>query len=142
MLNVLNYSLSKMNQENIEQLRRKVIVFIIPENPLQGAQINEIRFPFDGKIVDVFASCSIPGTTPSTLLIETIPLADVDNLVPNWVVSVKDIELPASQRTNKNKPTTITKSLINKDDYVRVTIPTIDSGVRNITVEVIVDIEI
>ncbi|GBF32204.1 hypothetical protein DCCM_0395 [Desulfocucumis palustris] len=126
---------------------KKVIVFVIPGKVITpGIQKIEIRFPFDGEIVDVYASCSVPGTERTVLQIQKISQNNYDDLSgePGGWVSVLSTPLMLDRGEKStltgNIPAVIGVSEVTLNDHFRVDIVELGPGISDITVEIAVKI--
>lgn len=125
---------------------KRVIVFVIPGGRAiqTGVQKIEICFPFSGKIVDVYASNRVAGTTRTVIAIEKISQEDFDNDNPEGWLNVFSGNLiidpnEKSSRTS-SAPFVIENLQVAANDHFRVRIDELGDGVEDITVEVTVEV--
>lgn len=137
LLQMAPYHLAKTNKNKIEKLKQRAIVFIIPEGPLEGPQNTEIRFPWSGKITSVIASCVTTGTNDVILQVETVPLEQFEE--ESWSVAVENIVIPAERKLN-NSAFTITNPNLNANDFVRIVVGKAGGGIRDLSIEVLVEL--
>jgi hypothetical protein len=143
MVNSLGYHLSKKNEKKIDRLKYKVIVFVLPEKSKLGVQRNEIRFPFKGEVHEITASCVTPGDDADTMIsIERIPMSQFEDLEAEWIKVADNVTIPVNRKQNNSEEVNIIDKTINEDDYVRVVVDSTGEIMRNITVEVVVKLEI
>lgn len=143
MLNMIPYHLAKVNKHSIDHLKHRVIVFVIPDTPVSGIQHNEIRFPFDGKIVDVSASCSTTGQTDTFIRVEKISLEYLDDESTSstgWEEVVTDVVINYGRKTNSINPVSILSNEVTKNDYFRIVLDTVGFDIKNLTVEVVIEV--
>jgi hypothetical protein len=142
MINSLGYHNSKRNEKKIDKLKYKVIVFVLYELTKVGIQKNEISFPFDGRITEINASCRLAGTDVGTVMsVEKISSTDfkADGI---WTKIADSVVIPVNEKTNSNVPVNISDRNINEDDYIRIVIDSAGNEMRNIVVEVIVELDL
>jgi hypothetical protein len=139
-LQMLPYSLAKFNQLKIDQLANRVIVFVIPGRVKSGVQPNEIRFPWNGHVVDIYATCRVPGSTDTVLRVQKISIEDfkgISSTPVGWV----DVALPITLQANKKfqeSDLSFTNTEVNKNDHFRVVVEQLGTDVEDITIEVTV----
>jgi len=114
LINSLEYHLSKRNEKKIDKLKYKVVVFILPVKSVAGVQNNEIRFPFDGKVEDVFASCKTVGETDTIISVEKIPLSSLEDISASWEQIVNNVVITTGKRSNNGNLINIVNNDINK----------------------------
>lgn len=116
----------------------KVIVFVIPGVVKPGVQSNEIRFPWAGNIVDVYASLTTPGTTETTIRIEKCSQADIDG-TPAWFdVLSTPLTIDPNEKSSKTADVSsiIGLKAVGADDHLRIVIDSAVNGSRDLTIEV------
>ncbi|MEC0276791.1 hypothetical protein [Peribacillus frigoritolerans] len=138
-LPMLPFGLSKFNQQKIEQLANRVIVFVIPARVKSGVQPNEIRFPWKGDVVDVYATCRVPGEIDYTLLkVQKISVQDFNETSTDpigWVDIAQNCRLDATARI-VTPSMTLVNTAVNPNDHFRVIVDELDDAIRDITLEI------
>lgn len=120
------------------------MVFVLPGLLTQGSQGIELRFPYRGKLQNIYASCSVVGATDTAIAIEKCSQVDYDT-DPNWQsVLTSDLILQADSRSTNTSPNppNIAIEDVEEGDHFRVVINEVGEGVANITVEVEVEVDI
>lgn len=142
MINSLGYHNSKRNEKRIEKLKTKVVVFVLPDRIKIGTQRNEIRFPFEGILTGISASCTTPGEANTVMRVEKITKESIDaNQSTDWVTIANSIIINAGERTNSQNPVNILDTNIDADDYLRVVVDNTGLVTRDIVVEVLVKMD-
>lgn len=121
----------------------KVIVFAMPGSLAAGVQPLEIRFPFNGSILNLYASCRIPGSEPTVIHIEKISQDDFDgtSVSPVGWVFVGEMILGAGDKSVFTPPTPVLDvTEVNKNDHFRVRLVEVGAGIRDLTVEITITI--
>jgi hypothetical protein len=136
---MLPYQVAKHNKQKIEQLRERIIVFVIPDVPNTGEQRNEIRFPFQGTITNVTASCSQAGLQDTKMKVQKISLEDLE-AGGDWQEAVSNIVLSPNKRTNNSNPITVKESVVNEDDFFRIFIESAGEQVKDMTINVVIEV--
>lgn len=124
-----------------ERAETKTIVMALPR-VLVGTSKYEIRFPYNGVISEVYASCSEAGAEKTVLHIEKCSQSDYDTS-PSWVnILSQDITIDAHEKSSNTSsmPYVISDSRINKNDHFRVNVTEKGNGIAGLTVEVVVNI--
>ena len=139
---------STLNYRRVKRLDEKVVVFVLP-NVTLGASEVEIRFPFKGRIVDVYASCSGKGTTKTTLDVEKCSQVEYDKVgtAPTWKsIFTEMLTIDSHLKSSKNSATTYvldtTTSAVDVSDHFRVNIKGVGNGIKGLTVEVVIELSI
>lgn len=125
-----------------EKLDYKTMVFIVPRFVQNGIIRTELRFPHEGKIVDVYATCGIEGTTTTHIVIEKCSGMDYDNQ-PVWdSIFTDDLFIDANKKSSRTAltPYSLTSDVIEPDDHFRINVVNAGDGVEDITVEIHVEI--
>lgn len=124
-----------------QRAETKTMVFVINRVFLGVAKL-EMRFPFDGQITEVYASCAKAGTGRTVFQIEKCSQADYDT-APNWVnIFSSDLVIEDGEKSSKTSTTPYTVSIpqINKDDHFRINVTEVGDGIEGVTIEVMVTI--
>ena len=132
-----------MNKRKIEErLDYKTMVFIVPRFVQDGLIRTELRFPHEGRIVDVYATCGVTGSTDTHLDIEKCSDTDY-NETPSWSsIFSSDLFVDANKKSSKTStnPYSLSSDVVNVDDHFRVNVVNAGEGVEDITVEVKIEI--
>ncbi|QPA55694.1 hypothetical protein [Lysinibacillus sphaericus] len=131
---VINGLMSKeqfVKVKNItEFVNEKTMVFIIPKDILQGVQDPHVVFDWDGEIVDIQASISIQGTTPTPIQIQkSTNFTDWLDITDHPVIIDEDCYL-------NNQVYTLINSTVKKGDVFRLHIPSFSVDAQNLSVNV------
>lgn len=118
---------------------RKTVVFVIGGVPLEGMQEKYISFPYDGIIKRARACCVTPSEEGDTSI--SIQKTSRDRLAEEeWEqVLERNLLIEKDSLVDDDNSTLATKD-ISKGEYLRVSIDSLSEGIKNITVEL--DIEI
>lgn len=146
LMDYMGYNRAKLNSRRINKVSKKVMVFIIPSLVKAGPVQTEVRFPYRGKLINSYASCGTSGTTPTTIDIEKCDQEAYDT-TPRWEsVFHNKITIDANNKSNRTstepysfKPFFET---VNEDDHFRVNVVEAGEGVRDITVELVVELDV
>lgn len=125
-----------------EKLDYKTMVFIVPRFVQTGIIRTELRFPHKGKIVDVYATCGVEGTTTTHVVIEKCSEVNYDT-VPVWDnVFTNDLFIDANKKSSKISltPYALVSDEIEPNDHFRINVVNAGEGVEDITVEIHVEI--
>lgn len=114
---------------------KKVITFVIPGSPLGGAQKVDIRYPFDGTITEVYASCGTQGISPSTITVQKCTHFHFTSN-PVWT-DVATIDFTAY--SNSCSDIQILDSTVTANDHFRLFMTALGAGFGDITVEITVE---
>ncbi len=126
-------------QAKAEASNERVIVFVIPGRISAGEQKVEIRFPFNGVITGVTASCRVPGSAPSTIQVEKISEADYDNNLNSWVsILSQALTLPSGKKISSSDYV-IGINQVMQGDYFRLNITEVGNGIEDLTVELTIN---
>jgi hypothetical protein len=116
----------------------KVIVFVFPGNSGSGVQKTCIKFPYDGEIVNVYASTRTVGTTDTELNIEKISQDDFD-LDAAWSnIMFENLWIDGGDKSS-NTATTVFELLdttVAAGDHFRVNVINPGSGVSDLVIEI------
>lgn len=119
----------------------RIIVFVIPGLLRQGVQKLEIRFPFNGTITKVYASCAVLSTDPTTISVEKNSQVIIDSGNPEsgWQsIFSTNLTIDGNKKTNNTSqlPYVISNSIVEKNDHFRLNLISIGDGIKDLTVEV------
>lgn len=121
-------------------VQSKVIVFI-NSKPKTGVYPLEIRFPYQGKILDLNGTCGKTGAERTVITLERCSRADyVTN--PVWAAVATGITIDGNERSTltANNPITVTDAVVNEDDHFRVNFIEVGIGIENLSLEILVEI--
>lgn len=121
----------------------KVIVFAMPGSMAAGIQPLEIRFPFSGSILEMYASCRMPGTEQTVIHVEKISQDDYDgtSATPIGWVFVGEMVLEADDKSVHTPPTPVMGvTEVDKNDHFRIVVAEAGVGIRDLTVEITIEI--
>lgn len=122
------------------------MVFIVPSIVQVGEVKTELRFPYEGKIVDAYATCGVTGLTRTVIQIEKCTEGDY-NTTPIWnSIFSQDIVIDPNHKSNKTSATPYnvgaTYTNVAPNDHFRLNITEVGTGVKDITVELVVEVYI
>lgn len=145
-MDYLSYNRAHLNTRRIKRLDDKVMVFIVPSIVQVGVVRTELRFPYKGKIIDAYATCGTTGTSRTVIDIEKCSQADYDK-TPAWnSIFTNKLIIDANHKSNRTSstPYAINPSyvVVNKDDHFRLNLLEVGNGVKDITVELVVELDI
>lgn len=143
-MDFLSYNRSHLNSRRIQRIDEKVMVFIVPSIVQVGVVRTELRFPYKGRIIDVYATCGTTGLNRTVIDIEKCSQADYDT-TPKWEsIFNSQLIIDSNQKSNRTsatpynlKPTGID---VNVDDHYRLNMVEVGTGVKDITVEMVVEL--
>ncbi|NGQ95327.1 hypothetical protein G3578_09185 [Brevibacillus sp. SYP-B805] len=133
-------------QQNLAEVSQKVIVYVIPSKVKPGVQKVEIRFPFKGTIAGVYASCRVPGSTPTELAVEKISQDDFDGLSPapfGWQnIFSHNLILDAGEKSTRTAAAQPVIGIpdVQPNDHFRVNVLQLGTGLEDVTVEVVINV--
>lgn len=135
------YNVSKENQRNIDILSNRAIVFVVPGRVKIGVQPNEIRFPYMGELVDIYATCRFPGKSDTHIIVEKISDKDFrgsssDAGYVGWE-EVSRITLAANERIIDSN-LVLQNTSVALNDHFRVVVDELGTDVEDITLEVMI----
>lgn len=123
---------------NSPKLEEKVLVFVMPSLS-QGVQKVEMKFPFEGTIKEISASCAIPGLTSTSIQVEKCSQSSY-NSVPNWE-NVLSNPLVISENLKSVLITEgINDAVVNKNDYFRLNALNVGTEIEGLTFEILVEL--
>ena len=121
-----------------EPVQQKVMVFVIPSKVKQGIVYTELRFPYNGKLSSLYASCGMAGQSTTKISLEKCPQSLYET-VPEWE-SVLSSELELLQDNKASSSYVVSNPSVDAGDHFRVNVVEVGEGVQDITITVIVDI--
>ncbi|MCY8015514.1 hypothetical protein [Bacillus haynesii] len=144
-MDYFTHNRAHLNKRRIEKIDDKVMVFIIPSIVKVGEVHTELRFPYQGKVLDVYASCGTPGLKRTVIDIEKCTQSDYDT-TPSWKSIFTDklvIEANKKSSRSSNVPYTLKPAFdkVSENEHFRVNINEAGEGVKDITVELVVQID-
>lgn len=112
-----------------DNVDKRVVVFVIPQDIYSGVQDPHITFPFDGEIVSIEGTVSQSGSAHSHILLEKS-----SNMI-NWVnLTPTPIKFEQGEHFD-NGQYTINNPIIDKGDIFRLNIP-VTSDIKNLTIQI------
>jgi len=140
---IRSHNKAALAHKKIKDLKagQRTIVFYNPRLRV-GASKQEIRFPYSGKVKEVYVSCASPGSERTVLRIEKCSQADFDTN-PVWVSVTGDVVLDPNEKSTNTASisTTFIDDYINESDHVRLMVYEVGSGLEGVTVEVVVELQ-
>lgn len=108
----------------------RTIVFICPQDILQGIQDPHIVFPHDGEIIEIKAYVSKKGLVATDI--------DVQKSIDfeTWESAVDKPLVINPNKFSDNGSHVITKTIVNKNDVFRLFVPTFSADTYNLTVNI------
>lgn len=145
-MDYLSFNQAHLNYRKISRLVEKVMVFIIPSSVRVGIVPTEIRFPFKGVLVDVYASLGTVGQSKTVIDIEKCSQSDYDTN-PAWSsVLIDKLVIDSNSKSSKTSifPFKFDDNnvIVNEDDHFRVNVLEAGDGAADLTVEVVVSLYI
>lgn len=136
---------SRLNKDRIKRIDDKVIVFAMPQKAIDGAVSRVIRFPYKGRVKDVYASCSTPGSGDTIINVERCPESDY-MISPIWEdILDEKLKIPSTRLSSNasDTPYTLTNTgeVVESGDHYRISIHH-NGTVEGIVVELVIEIEI
>jgi len=122
-----------------ERAEVKTMVFVMERVPL-GPCKYEMRFPFEGKIREVYASCGVYGTGKSEFSIEKCSQWDYETL-PSWSnIFSRNLSIDAGKKSSNTSdtPYILSNPIIDKNDHFRIYTHTVGEGLKGFTLEIVV----
>lgn len=123
-------------------VQQKVMVFIVPSKVKLGVVKTEVRFPYKGKISNIYATCGSVGTTNTVIQVERCSQSDYD-ISPVWKsIFSTNLTLDANEKSTNTSEIAyvLDDDSINPNDHFRLNVVGLGEGVEDITLEVVVDI--
>lgn len=128
MFNSLNYNLSRRNQQNLETLATKVIVFTFPERIQAGRSLPEIRFPYKGVTSNLTFTSQDKLEREFSLQVQKINEESYRQGRSDWQL-ISHVILPEGVKFGQEPVT----EEVNKGDIFRVFFT--EGGLKGITIE-------
>lgn len=119
----------------------KTMVFVLTRVPDGGLAKMEMRFPYEGEITEVYASCSQAGSTRTVFQIEKCSQDSYDSGSPVWEnIFYDDLVIDAGEKSSRTSdtPYTLQTTTVNKDDHFRINVVEKGDGVEGVTIELVV----
>lgn len=118
-----------------EETDYRTIVFVCPQEILQGIQDPHIVFPYSGEILSIKAYVSKKGTLDTEVEVQK----SIDFEIWN---SITDVPLTiGSEKFTDNGNHIITNNIVNKDDVFRLLVPTLLTDAYNLTLNINIKID-
>lgn len=141
--NIRSYNKAVLAHKKMKDLKvgERAVVFFFPK-PRPGASKQEFRFPYGGKVTDVYVSCSSTGTGNTVLHVEKCSQADFDT-TPVWSRVTEDIVLESGEKSTNTSlsPIVFADDILQENDHIRLYISEVGAGLDGLTVEVFINIE-
>ncbi|MGW9526181.1 hypothetical protein ACWHAM_00245 [Paenibacillus terrae] len=122
-----------------ERAEAKTMVFVLERVPL-GPCKYEMRFPFEGKIKEIYASCGVYGTSKSEFSIEKCSQLDYETL-PSWTnIFSRNLTIQAGEKSSNTSPLPyiLSDPIIHKNDHFRINTHVVGEGLKGLTLEIVV----
>lgn len=113
-----------------EETDYRTIVFICPQEIIQGVQDPHVVFPHDGEIIEVKAYVSKKGLTPTEIDIQK------SNNFETWESIIDNTIVIDSDKHTDNGLHILTDNTVNKNDVFRLFVPTFSADTYNLTVNI------
>lgn len=126
--------------DDIQEKAETRIIVLVLTGVVQGASKYEIRFPLDGQVTEVYASCITPGTTDTIIQVEKCSHADFIS-TPVWTsILGQDVVFEAGNNSSDTSslPHTVTVPKVDKNDHFRLNVLQVGSGIEGVTLEVVI----
>jgi len=136
---MLNLSATDKAFDAYRYAKEKVMVFVLPGIVRQGTQTAEIRFPFKGKLTEIYANLGKVGSTSTEIRIQKLS----QNLVDDGPSNVWNDILSSNvivEGNEKSSNTSVDSHIINidtvnRDDHYRVIVHQAGLGSEQLTIE-------
>lgn len=143
-MDYLSYNRALLNTRRIQRLYDKVMVFIVPSIVQVGVVRTELRFPYKGKLLNAYATCGTKGSERTVIDIERCSQLDYDTN-PVWSsVFSNPLVIDANHKSNRTSTSPYSfksnSTNVSKDDHFRLNMLAVGNGVRDITVELVVEL--
>lgn len=113
-------------------LKKRQLVFVLPETLNQGVQKVAISFPFNGKLLDAYAYCGIVGSTPVEISVEKISETEFANGgLWSTIFTQNMIFNPSS---NKASSPIFLDENVNENDHFRVNVVTTNPEIKDVVI--------
>ncbi|MGE8033860.1 hypothetical protein [Lysinibacillus sp. NPDC093692] len=119
----------KMEDISVETDYR-TIVFICPQEVLQGVQDPHVVFPHNGEILDIEAFVSKKGTVATEIDVE------LSKDFVNWSTIINSPVTIKAGNYKDSRLHKLTKAKVNKNDVFRLNVVTFDNDTYNLTVNI------
>jgi len=122
-----------------DYFKTKVITFVFASTVDVGIQEAEIKFPYQGEIVGVSASCSTEGNDITEIDIEKVNELDFINKNPWSNVLSRRLLIPYGSKVD-DQQAAIALPQVTKNDYFRVNVKQVGQGLSSLIVQIEVKI--
>lgn len=128
----------RLNQ--IQELAECKTIVMVLSKVRAGTSQFEIRFPYEGIITDVYASCAKEGVERSVFQVE---LCSQKNyiLTPKWEnIFTQDLIIDAHEKSSltSSEPHSMRITRVKKDDHFRVRVTEVGQGIEGVTIEIMI----
>ncbi|GCD11788.1 hypothetical protein [Clostridium tagluense] len=135
----VNYIGEKAKEVLPTYFKIKTVVFILAEDIRIGSQGVYVQMPFNGTIADIRGFCKTTGADNTVLKIEKA--SESDFLADTWTSMFKineNLIIPTNSRVSLSY--SLLNTIINRNDYLRINIVDVGIGIRDITIQVNINI--
>lgn len=144
--NYFSFNETVLNDRKLRRIDDKVMVFIVPSIVQLGVVQTEVRFPYSGKIIDAYATCGTVGGNNTVIDIEKCSQSDYDTN-PVWTsIFTNKLTIDGNKKSNRTSTSPFAVNpnykTVNPDDHFRLNMLEVGLGVKNITVELVVELNI
>ncbi|OPH47574.1 hypothetical protein BC351_10300 [Paenibacillus ferrarius] len=122
-----------------DYFRTKTITFMFASVIDTGLQEIEIKFPYHGEITDITASCSTEGSDVTEIEIEKASEADYKAKNPWANILSRNVSIHYGEKVDDHERQIVIPQ-VNKNDYFRVNVKKIGTGLANLVVQIEVKI--
>lgn len=144
-MDYLSYNRAHLNNRRIHHVDDKIMIFIVPSIVQVGVVRTELRFPYRGTIFDAYVTCGTTGATRTVVDIEKCSQTNYDTN-PVWEsIFTNKLMVDGNHKSNRTSlhPYTIKAKYVkvHEDDHFRLHIKEVGANVKDITVELVVKLE-
>lgn len=140
-----SYNRTVLNERRIRRVDEKVITFSFSSLSQEETIKKNFRFPYDGTIKDIYASCGTTGGDETVITIEKCTQSDYD-VIPVWEAILSD---PVTIKSNRHSSSTADSTysfkpggeVVNANDHFRIS-PVKLGGASEIVVEIKIELVI
>ncbi len=124
----------EIDDELLDEVRTKTIVFVLADKLLHGSQGIVIKFPHDGEFISVDAFLRYEGATDTKIRVEKTSSSDFDQFGA-WA-SILNQELTIVQYERSNTSNDFISNIVNKNDYFRIVLVEEGIDARDLTIQI------
>ncbi|MFF2017218.1 hypothetical protein [Paenibacillus sp. NPDC058177] len=125
--------------DSIERrMETKTMVFVL-SRVFDGIAKLNMRFPYEGDIMEVYASASSVGADDTSFLIERCTQDSYDTGLPEWD-TVTTLVIDANEHSSRtsDRPYSVPVPRIAKDEHFRINVVERGEGIEGVTIELVV----